>query len=134
MDNLHPLLLLNKTEQRLLRKLIRQIDDENKREQASNQLAKLSEAVLERGIGLKKYMVIKVEREDGFTLQLQALSLSFSVSHYTGYVDSWLISGRNIRKDGTLGQRDECLSFRSAHVLRRQLDGSWIALTLRKTK
>lgn len=131
MDNLHPLLLMNKTEQRLLRKLIRQIDDENKREHASSQLAELSEAVLEREIGLKKYMVIKVEREDGFTLQLQALS--FSVSHYTGHADSWLISGRNIRKDGKLGKCDIGLSFRSALVSRRQLDGSWTALTLRKT-
>ena len=65
MDNLHPLLLMDKTELRLAKKLIKQLDDENKRKQASDRLAELSEVVLGREIGLKKYMVIRVERDDG---------------------------------------------------------------------
>ena len=47
MDNLHPLLLMDKTELRLAKKLIKQLDDENKCKQASDRLAELSEAVLE---------------------------------------------------------------------------------------
>lgn len=132
MDNLHPLLLLDKTELRLAKKLIRQIDGGNKREQASSQLAELSVTVLRREIGLKKYMVIRVERDGGFTLQLQALSLS--ISTFSGYMDGWNVRGRNIRKDGTLGLRDEGLVFRNARISRRLLDGSWARLELRRNK
>jgi len=84
MDELHPLLLMTKTELRLAKKLIKQSDDDDKREQASNRLAELSEVVLGREIGLKKYMVIRVEREDGFTLQLQVLS--FLISYFRGEI------------------------------------------------
>ena len=129
MDNLHPLLLMDKTELRLAKKLIKQLDDENKRKQTSDRLAELSEVVLGREIGLKKYMVIRVERDDGFTLQLQVLS--FSISYFRGYMDGWDVIGRNLRKDETLGLRDEWLSFRSAHISRRLLDGSWTKLALR---
>lgn len=132
MDNLHPLLLMDKTELRLAKKLIKQLDDENKCKQASDRLADLSEVVLGREIGLKKYMVIRVERDDGFTLQLQALS--FSISNFRGYMDGWDVSGRNLRKDETLGLRDEWLAFRNAHISRRLLDGSWETLALRKIK
>lgn len=132
MDDLHPLLLMNKAELRLAKKLIKQVDDKDKYKQASDQLAKLSEAVLERGIGLKKYMVIRVERGDGLTFQLQALS--FSISYFRGYMDGWDVSGRNIRKDGTLGQRDELAFIRNALVSRRLLDGSWVKLALRRDK
>lgn len=128
MDNLHPLSLMDKTELRLAKKLIKQLDDENKRKQ----LAELSEGVLGREIGLKKYMVIRVERDDGFTLQLQALS--FSISYFRGYMDGWDVIGRNLRKDETLGLRDEWLSFRNAHISRRLLDGSWAKLALRRTE
>ena len=131
MDELHPLLLMTKTELRLAKKLIKQSDDDDKREQASNRLAELSEVVLGREIGLKKYMVIRVEREDGFTLQLQVLS--FLISYFRGYIGVWNVSGRNIRKDGTLGLRDEGLAFRNARISRRMLDGSWATLQLRKT-
>lgn len=133
MDDLHPMLLMDKTELRLAKKLIRQIDRGNKREQASSQLADLNAAVLEREIGLKKYMVIRVERDDGLTIQLQALS--FSISYLRGYIDGWWdVSGRNIRKDGTLGLRDEGLAFRNARISRRLLDGSWARLGLRRDK
>lgn len=132
MNDLHPMLLMDKTELRLAKKLIRQIDRGNKREQASGQLADLNAAVLEREIGLKKYMVIRVERDNGFTLQLQALS--FSISCFRGYMDGWDVRGRNIRKDGTLGLRDERLVFRNARISRRLLDGSWARLELRRDK
>jgi len=133
MDDLHPMLLMDKTELRLAKKLIRQIDRGNKREQALGQLADLNAAVLEREIGLKKYMVIRVERDDGFTIQLQALS--FSISYFSGYIDGcWDVSGRNIRKDGTLGLRDEGLTLRNARISRRLLDGSWVKLGLRRDK
>lgn len=132
MDDLHPLLLMNKAELRLVKKLIKQVDDKDKYKQASDQLAELSEAVLKRGIGLKKYMVIRVERDDGFTIKLQALS--FSISYFRGYMDCWDVSGRNIRKDGTLGRCDETAFLRSALISRRLLDGSWVKLALRRDK
>lgn len=129
MDDLHPLLLMDKTEQRLLRKLVRQIDGGEKREQASNQLADLNAAVLEREIGLKKYMVIRVERDDGFTVQLQVLSFSYFIYN----MGMWSVSGRNIRKDGTLGLLNKGLAFRNARISRRLLDGSWVRLGLRRS-
>lgn len=132
MDNLHPLLLMDKTEERLLRKLFRQIDGGNKREQASSQLADLSAAALEREIGLKKYMVIRVERDDGLTLQLQALS--FSITCFRGYMGGWSVRGRIIRKDGSLGLLDKGLAFRHASISRRLLDGSWVNLGLGRDK
>lgn len=131
MDNFHPLLLMTRTELRLAKKLIKQSDDEDKRKQASARLDELSEVVLGREIGLKKFMVIRIERDDDLTIQLQALSIS--VSHTHGYIYGWEIYGRNIRKDGTLGRRDEYAYFITASISHRLLDGNWTTLPLRKT-
>ena len=88
----------------------------------------LAQVVLRRRLGVERFMVLNVERADGYCKRLQIDRLAFAEwrHHYLQW--AWHVSGRSIRKDGKLGSRSESMTFREAKVARRSLTGEWIAV------
>jgi hypothetical protein len=85
--------------------------------------------VLEREVGLEKFMVVKLHDERG-TFSLQVLSVGLSTWNPASPL--WQLSGRGIRKDGTLGATEESVGLDVARIERRKLDGTWELLIPRK--
>lgn len=89
----------------------------------------LSVQVLADSVGLHKYMVVHVKRDDGYEARLQVLGCSVDNDrHWLGSPWVWELTGRSLRKDGSLGKNYDMISFLTAQVTRRRLDGTWEAL------
>jgi hypothetical protein len=85
----------------------------------------VAELALDREIGLKKYMVIDVLCKDDHQAKLQFLQLNILEGFQDPHAWTWMISGRNLRKDGALGEKEGHIRLRDARIKRRKLDGSW---------
>lgn len=105
------------------------IKKRNKRSRLKLELATLAESVAGRELGIKRYMVVQVTQDDGDFCEMQVLSMSLYRCSQGNSVLAWELSGRNIRKDGTLGLRNDEYAYPAdASILRRRLDGSWAKL------
>lgn len=91
------------------------------------ELEALAATVLGREVGLEKFMVIDLKRSDTYQVKFQVLNFGLMGDFGTG---DWgrQLSGRNVRKNGTLGKNREGAGFRTAAIKRRMLDGSWVTL------
>jgi hypothetical protein len=85
----------------------------------------LASAVLQRSVGLERYMVVYVRRDDGFEAKFQVLSLGLETYSRSLRRLTWNLGGRALRKDGTLGVTPSSICFTHAAIVRRRLDGSW---------
>ena len=98
-------------------------------------IGELAAQVLERELGLELYMVIHLVRDDCVQRRFQVLNFGFRFDRWmSGYGWVWELSGRKLRKDASLGQLTEGMSFCAARIMRRKLDGSWVPLMLRKSQ
>lgn len=84
----------------------------------------LAENVWKREVGLERYSVIRVVRED-MEFRLQILRFSLVDNYAMRGLWAWRLDGRALRKDGTLGVNDATAVFRLANLQRRHLDGVW---------
>jgi hypothetical protein len=91
----------------------------------SARLDVLAATVLQRSIGLERYMVVYVRRDDGFEVKLQVLSLRLEPHPRSLRRLTWGLKGRALRKDETLGVTPVGIFFTHAAIVRRRLDGSW---------
>lgn len=147
--NLHPLLLMSKEEIRTAKKLLLGRDKivlkaDNtwqhiaKKDALKKQLNDLAEAVLAREIGLKQFMLIKVECDDRpvQSILLERLVLDDGWDWRQDKYWGWYLSGGNIRQDGSMGNKtDYCIiGSQPAIITRRRLDGSWQELKHRTEK
>jgi hypothetical protein len=87
-------------------------------------LGRIAAAVLERETGLERYMVVDVWRSDSYQKRLQILSFGL-MDHFAQTEWAWELSGRSLRKNGTLGKKGESTAFNVARIMRRKLDGTW---------
>lgn len=84
----------------------------------------LAAEIWEREVGLERYSVVRVQREDvEYSLQI----LSFSFRDGLPWQEHWMwkLEGRALRKDGSPGLKDIGVGLRFANLYRRHLDGSW---------
>ena len=100
---------------------------QSKYEALQAQLAASAEEALKSATGIEPYMVLNVVGTGGRRTRLQVESVSFSSGLYGVSPDGlvWHLSGRNLRKDGTLGCQAEVAYLSVAYVERRGLDGMW---------
>jgi hypothetical protein len=94
------------------------------RRAAWTEMDTLAAEVWEREVGLERYSVVRVQRED-VEYSLQVLSFSFRDGLPWQEHWMWTLEGRVLRKDGTLGLKDIGVGLRFANLYRRHLDGSW---------
>jgi hypothetical protein len=142
-----PEILLNRAEfrrarhllkrERLLRPFLSDLlagNDQNakKLQEIDKEIASLSERVLRRELGLHRYMVVKVCRDDGFAAQFQVLTFSIDGRGDPPKPYSWYLDGRILRKNGTLGETAAGVAFDCAVLSRRALTGDWVTLIPRK--
>jgi hypothetical protein len=90
-------------------------------------MSSLAFAVWEREVGLERYSVVHVRRED-MAVRIQLLDISFHESWRWSHL-LWSFGGRRLRKNGTLGSESGGMSFGFARIERRLLDGSWQELS-----
>ena len=143
-DVVRPEKIMRKDELRLAKQLLRdqakfredQPSDifELNRQKTFKSLESLCSAVLEREIGIQRYMVIRATRSDGYQKTLQVMSFSLIEDFGLRRCLAWAIFGRSLRKDGTIGVRHDCFMFDDINVERRVLDGTWIQLTKRSAQ
>lgn len=90
-------------------------------------LIDLSAVVWERVVGLEVYSVVHIDRGDYQCrfqlLEIQLIRLGGGVQGW-----SWVLGGRLLRRDETLGSKRGGIGFRSADIQRRHLDGIWRGL------
>lgn len=112
---------------RLRRELAREREsrDHDVLNELQKRLGSIAEAVLRRTLSLERYMVVDARRDDGYCTVLQALEFDV-YDGPRGWM--WHISGRAVRKDGTLGTRHSGIGFRDARLRRRLLSGQWVTL------
>jgi hypothetical protein len=87
----------------------------------------LAAEVWKREVGLERYSVVRVYREDAeYSLQV----LSFSFRDGLPWQEQWMweLGGRALRKDGSLGFNNISVGLRVANLYRRHLDGVWRGL------
>lgn len=87
-------------------------------------LEELSMDMLKRYLGVGKYSVLRVRRLDGLETLLQVLTAEVEFNDWNRRW-MWCVSGRRLRKNGTLGLADAYTYFNIADVRRRRLDGTW---------
>ncbi len=87
-------------------------------------LEELAEVALKREVGLERFMVVRVLRDDAYERGLQVLTLCLR-DGFRGFRWAWELSGRVIRQNGTLGLKSETTFFDMGVVTRRKLDGTW---------
>lgn len=99
------------------------------RTQLYAEVDRLSAQVLGRELGLERYMVIHLQRHDGYESRLQVLEFGVRWEWEWGRNDwMWDLAGRKPRKDGTLGSLPSSVGFDRAKIIRRRLDGTWESL------
>lgn len=91
---------------------------------------KLAAAVLRRELGLERFTVLAVLRDDNLEIRLQVLSFAFRDDTKFGGEWFWELEGRSLRKNGSLGHKSTGIGFRCATLRRRHLDGSWKPIRL----
>jgi hypothetical protein len=94
------------------------------RETVWSEMDALAADVWKREVGLERYSVIRVQRDDAeFSLQV----LKFSFRDGLPWREHWMweLGGRALRKDGSLGLKDMGVVLRFANLYRRHLDGTW---------
>lgn len=94
----------------------------------SPDLQRVASEVLGRRLGLRKYMVVDIRRTGGFELVMQVLGLTITNATWGWPPLRWKVSGRSLRKDGTVGSKPISITFAEATVVRRTLAGEWIRL------
>lgn len=94
-----------------------------------NRISVVAAASLTRRVGIERFMVLDVERDDGYRASLQVLEVGMEPSRGWRWSMWWSLSGRSLRKDRTLGERPASINFGAARVLRRTLSGAWVSLT-----
>lgn len=114
----------------------RQLDDEKRltpvqreklraRWRASHdKLGKLSADMLQRYLGVGRYSVLRVRRDDDLETLLQVLRTDVVFNDWNRRW-MWCVHGRRLRKNGTLGFAEAYAFFDFAEVQRRRLDGTW---------
>lgn len=99
------------------------------RRQLDAEVDRLSAQVLGRELGLERYMVIHLQRHDGYESRIQVLEFGVRWEREWGRnYWMWDLEGRKPRKDGTLGSLPARASFDRAQISRRRLDGAWESL------
>lgn len=93
----------------------------------------LAEEVLKRELGLERYMVIHAIRTGGYEVRMQVLSFGID-SAWRGPGWAWILDGRKLRKDHTLGELHEYMYIDSGIIRRRRLDGEWVPLSVKLSK
>lgn len=90
----------------------------------------LAAEVLQRELGLERYMVIHVIREGGYQIRMQILEFGFDDGRYGGRQSRWMwkLEGRKLRKDDTLGELRDGMCLGIGVILRRKLNGVWESL------
>lgn len=154
MQNFSPLLLLTDAEQKIAIKLLfdrqryfcsaDELNAQHKSPALLKKLAKyksvkeqillLAENVLARELGLKKYMVIQIDRASGFSYAMQVTSIDLELSSLTDRWD-WRLCGFKCKKDNSVGKLHAYIPiFGETTITRRMLDGTWKILTRRETE
>jgi hypothetical protein len=87
-------------------------------------LEELSTDMLKHYLGVGKYSVLHIRRLDGLETLLQVLAAEVAFNDWNREW-MWGVSGRGVRKNGTLGFADAYTYFSIADVRRRRLDGTW---------
>lgn len=149
--DLSPIRLMQPTELRQAKSLLRKLSRHHERVRADAEKPKaeqkdyeafsavrmqlhadvdrLSAQVLGRELGLERYMVIRLQRHDGYESRLQVLEFGVRWEREWGRnYWMWDLEGRKPRKDGTLGSLPAFASFDRAQISRRRLDGAWESL------
>jgi hypothetical protein len=90
-----------------------------------SRLHAIGEVVMRRELGVSKYTVLRVVREDGLTVHLQLLTVEISRS---GGSLSWWLSGVGLRKDNSIGSRPQSVGFTRARLSRRTLQDEWLSV------
>lgn len=95
-----------------------------RRRPLNSELDALCAEVWKREVGLERCTVLHVRRPNS---EVRFQLLSFSVHDHSGWPGGWMwvLDGRALRKNGTLGSKPVHSGFRVAHLMRRHLDGSW---------
>lgn len=97
----------------------------------SAKMQSLASAALLRQSGLEKFMVVSIHRYDRLIVKLQVLEVNLIESGFRtagGQKLLWSIRGRTVRKDGSLGKKDDRIGFDKAFILRRRLDNTWVPI------
>jgi len=148
MYNLHPFFLMTKTEYKSAKQLLASIlrneipwedrvkANENKAikrklekiEALNKEVTLLSELVLGRELGLRRFMVVDVLRHDQYRTQLLVRDFSLEAEYKDSAPHLWCLSGRKLKKDGRLGVVGADAYFNCASITRRHLDGRWTSL------
>lgn len=93
----------------------------------------LAAEVLKRELGLERYMVIHAIRTGGHKVHMQVLSFGIDGEwRRPGW--AWILCGRKLRKDQTLGELPEYMHIDSGVIRRRRLDGEWVALSVKSPR
>ena len=87
----------------------------------------IAAGALSRRLGLELFMVLDVDRADGYRTMLQVLTIGLDRRGSHGQM-WWSLRGRSLRKDQTLGTLPAGISFDAARILRRTLMGTWVPL------
>lgn len=101
-----------------------------KRQEVEDQLQVLAGAIIDRQLGVRKYMVLELVRDDGHQdrFQVLAVTLRFHSTYSARLLWLWNLQGRSLRKDGSLGSRPGGMSLEAGTIRRRRLDGTWTEL------
>lgn len=87
----------------------------------------IAAGALNRRLGIEPFMVLDVERDDGYRTLLQVLTIGLDRRGSHGLMWWWL-RGRALRKDQTLGALPAGIGFETARICRRTLTGAWVPL------
>jgi len=102
------------------------------RKEIDTKIDLLAEEVLKRELGLERYMVIHAIRTGGREVHMQVLSFGIdSAWRVPGW--AWILDGRKLRKDHTLGELHEYMYIDSGIIRRRRLDGEWVPLSVKSS-
>ena len=91
----------------------------------TEEISRIAAATLQRRLGLERFMVVRVDQDEGYCSTLQVLEIGLT---HDWHLLSWRLRGRALRNDGSLGQRDAAAWFSRATIWRRMLDGEWRVL------
>lgn len=92
-----------------------------------NRLSRISFAVLSRRFGIQKFMVLDIERDDGFRAKFLLTTASFVETLY-GDGFRLILDGYALRKDESIGLTSSGIGFDKARIRRRLLTGEWVSL------